>query len=162
VFLLVLCPCLGIDIGSQRAMPFILEAWVHTPEAPVPLPASTQPACVSLRYSSEQEVQHAPVVPLGFSEFLTRVRGYNQDQPCKSTIRIDQASAFYNRQYRADLLPSQHKAPAVKIDDPEAEFPAVKSASNMYAYPDQRHRSRRCNSTCSSYPTLGGYNEKGS
>jgi hypothetical protein len=108
-------------------MPFILEAWVHTPEAAVPLPTSVHDTCVSLFYGSEKDALHAVVVPLGFSEFLTRVRGYNQDKPFKEGIRVDQAAAFYNRQSIVQIFfripASQHKAPTVKIDDPEGEFP---------------------------------------
>jgi hypothetical protein len=80
-----------------------------------------------LFYGNEKQAIHTPVVPLGFSEFLTRVRTYNQNKAFKGTIRTDQAAAFYNRQtivqifYRIPL--SQHKAPTVKIDDPEGEFP---------------------------------------
>jgi hypothetical protein len=68
------------------------------PVTSVPLRASVQDPCVSLFYGNEKQAQHSSVVPLELSEFLTRVRAYNQDQLFKSTIRTDQASVFYNRQ----------------------------------------------------------------
>jgi hypothetical protein len=80
-----------------------------------------------LFYGNEKQAIHTPVAPLGFSEFLTRVRVYNQNKAFKGTIRTDQAAAFYNRQSIVQIFyripSSQHKAPTIKIDDPEGEFP---------------------------------------
>jgi hypothetical protein len=95
-------------------MPFLFEAWVHTPEAAVPLEPYVQDTCVHLFYGSETTAVHAPIVPLGFSEFLTRVRAYNQDQGSHKAIRSDQAAAFYNRQSIVQIFfripASQYKA----------------------------------------------------
>jgi hypothetical protein len=108
-------------------MPFLFEAWVHTPGAAVPLDPYVQDTYVHLFYGSEKTAIRAPIVPLGFSEFLTRVRVYNQDQESHKVIRSDQAAAFYNRQSIVQLFfripASQYKAPTVKIDDPTGEFP---------------------------------------
>jgi hypothetical protein len=113
----------------------------------------------------EQEAQHSPVVPLGFSEFLTRVRAHNQDQSHQNAVRIDQAAAFYNRQSIVQIFfripASQHKAPTVKIDDPDGEFPNRKSVSSMYVYPDLKCLSRRCSSTPSFYRILKPLNDEG-
>jgi hypothetical protein len=44
-----------------------------------------------------------------------------------NTVRVDQAVAFYNRQSIVQIFfripASQHKAPTVKIEDPDGEFP---------------------------------------
>jgi hypothetical protein len=88
-------------------------------EVSVPLHACVQDACVSLFYGNEKQAQHSVVVHLEFSEFLN-------PQLFKSTIRTDQASAFYNRQSMVQIFSripaSQHIALTVKIDDPEGEF----------------------------------------
>jgi hypothetical protein len=99
-------------------------------------------ACSRTRYMRDIVLwgaQHSPVVPLGFSEFLTRVRGYNQDHPHMNTVRMDQAAAFYNRQSIVQILfripASQHKAATVKVDDPDGKFPNRKISLKRSAVP---------------------------
>jgi hypothetical protein len=52
-------------------MPFLFEAWVHAAEAPMPLDPKVQEACNQLFYGSQEQAEDSPVLPLGFSEFLT-------------------------------------------------------------------------------------------
>jgi hypothetical protein len=110
-------------------MPFLFEAWVHTPEVPVPLDAPIQETCTQLFYGTRQQAEESPVLPLGFSEFLTRVQAHNATHP-PHPILHKQAVAFYNRQTIVQIFfripASQHKAPSVYLHDPKGEFPKRK------------------------------------